>query len=75
MIWSARERWTGSAHVPPRRIELTEQQPPTTGDVPPDYTAPIDPDDDSGFVDLKPDPDPNPQPELPQPVVDQPAEH
>jgi hypothetical protein len=52
---------------------MTEEQPPATQDVPPDYTAPIGPEDDSGFIDLQPDPASPPEP--PHPVVDQPAEH
>lgn len=48
---------------------MTEQQPPVTQDVPPDYTAPIGPEDDSGLIEVVPEPSP------PQPVIDQPAEH
>jgi hypothetical protein len=50
---------------------MTEQRPPTTQDVPPDDTAPIDPEDDSGFVDVIPEPDL--QPKAPQPITDQPT--
>jgi hypothetical protein len=51
---------------------MTEEHP-VTQDVPPDYTAPIGPEDNSGFVDIIPEPESEPAP--PQPVVDQPAEH
>jgi hypothetical protein len=50
---------------------MTEEQPPAMQDLPPDYTAPAGPEDDSGFVDVLPEPEPSP----PQPVTDQPAEH
>jgi hypothetical protein len=50
---------------------MTEQQPPATQDVPPDYTAPVGPEDDSALGDVVPKPEPTP----PQPVIDQPAEH
>jgi hypothetical protein len=52
---------------------MTEEHPPATQDVPPDYTAPIGPEDDSGMMDIMPEPEANPAP--PRPVTDQPAEH
>jgi hypothetical protein len=51
---------------------MTEQQPPSNQDVPPDYTAPVGPDDDSGFIDVVPEPETRPEP--PQPVTEQPKE-
>jgi hypothetical protein len=51
---------------------MTEEQRPVTQDVPPDYTAPVGPEDDSGFIDVMPEPESEPTP--PQPVTDQPME-